>query len=195
MSELFEENKKVDPDPFVLLALLLSGAGVVLQFVSTHNQLEQSKSRLQPRRDGQTVIRLREMEVALDELKSHLKYILRTIDTELSTPEKTFYESKFGIRLGVMEFERNVLQHYTQDLTKLYLAISTLSSWVSNVLQSDDFLAVFIGEELVSELGNIDDKINELIRSGAENRKILFETKVVFEALSKSLEKRLGSSN
>lgn len=187
------ESEWVDPDPFLLAAISLQAAGVLLQLVqlARDNQtLESSAGASASRTEN-----LRRLEEALEALDAAILKTERVVRRDSSSPDKELYEASFRISLGVMSFSLRSVQEYHNALADSALALAGLTRWVGHVISNDPEIALALGQDVAEQVGNAAERLNKSMADGAPIRVVLEESKFVRDACRQALGRRLEKTN
>ena len=187
------QDRKIDPDPFLLAALCLQGAAVILQFVQVRNQRSDQRSSpgaIESRED-----RTARLEDALEAFDKSIQGAERAVRRSSEAPEKELYESSFRVSLGVLNFSARHVQEYHNNLADIAGKLSALTRWVGSVISTDPELASELGEDLVAIVDGAAERLNALMSEGAEIEAVMQEAKMVRDACKRALEKRLDNRN
>lgn len=191
-----DTDKYVDPDPFTLISLVLSGAGLLLQFPQTYAFFKDKYDTSKPIEDkGQRDVRVTNLSDALDDASKYIDRVIRSVDKGASKPEEEFHEAKFGISLGIMKLELKHQRQFQRDLQRLYTKIGAMSAWTNQIIGSDDELASALGQRLSEKCDDAHKRLNDMMKSGATNRQILAEAKFIFMNMKACLSEVLISKN
>lgn len=192
--DLIEDGKeRVDPDPFLLAAISLQAAAVLLQLVQLTRDSrtpESSAGALASRTEN-----LSRLEEALEAIDDAIRKAERMVRRESSSPEKELYEASFRISLGVMSFSLKSVQEYHNTLADSATALAQLTRWVGHIIGNDPEIAAALGQEVASQVGDAAERLNRCMADGAEIRVVLEEAKLVRDACRQALARRLDSRN
>ena len=190
------EDKYVDPDPFTVISLVLSGVGVLLQFPQTYAFLKDKYNTSDPIPDtGQRDTHVTKLHDALDDANKHIERVIKSIEKGAKQPNEEFYEVKFGISLGIMKLELNHQRNFQMELNHLYNKMGAMSLWANQIIGSDDELASALGKRLSEKCKDAHKTLNDMMRDGTTNRQILTEAKFIFLEMKSCLSDVLLSNN
>jgi len=183
------KNKEfIDPDPFTIMSLLLSGVGVLLQFVQVHKSnavaQEPSNFSITPNRETN----LTHLSDALTDARRMLDRVIKEIDRGSNNPDEEFYETKFGLSLGIMKLELTHHKLFQNNLAQLFTKMGALSTWSNNIIGNDDELANELGQMITTKCNEAHIQLNQMIQSGATNGQILAEAKYIFDQVTSVLD-------
>lgn len=189
-------DKYIDPDPFTVVSLVLSGVGVLLQFPQTYTFFKNKYDTAKPIEDkGRRETSITNLDNSLADALVQIDRVIRSIDKGAKQPDEEFYEVKFGISLGIMKLELRHHRQFKSDLSSLYNKMGAMSLWANHIISSDDELASALGKRLSEKCVDAHKRLNEMMRSGATNREILTEAMFIFTNMKTCLSEVLISKN
>lgn len=195
MSNL-DDTRFVDPDPFTVISLVLSGAGVLLQLPQAYQQLKDKF------KSGDTVKLNANQETILDHFDDELRNaqqlldrVIKSIDRGSAAPEEEFYNVKFGISLSIMKLDVARQKSFTRDLSSLYQKMGAVSSWANTIIGGHDQLASKLGHMLSERCEDAHTKLNKMMADGATNGQILAEAKYIFTSMQTCLDEISKNGN
>lgn len=186
----------IDPDPFTVISLVLSGVGVLLQLPHTYEFLKDkfpNGSSLEGASNSTTMIT--NLENSIDEASMMLNRVIKSIERGSKSPNEEFYEMKFGISLGIMKLEASHQKTFSNDLVMLYSKMSALSLWSNHIIRADDALTSELGRRLSEKCEDAHVKLNKMMTNGAKNGEILAEARYIFESMKSILSDMSQTGN
>jgi len=180
----------IDPDPFVLAAVCLQGAAVILQLV----QISQATPRSEKRRRAENQITmLSHLEKALQEYDSSIVWAEKIVRRSSGNPSKEFYEASFKVSLGVLSFSAKGVKEYHDAIAEVCSKVSALTGWIGHIISQDTQLAATIGDDVSQIVSDSAARLNALMADGGPIEAVLSEARLVRDALRSSVERRLSS--
>ena len=158
------KNDLVDPDPFLLAAVCLQGAAVILQLI----QISQAKTRPSSTVGAvQTRIsRLTPLEEALDQFDAAIEQAERMIRRSSEAPTKEFYEASFRISVGVLNFSAKNVKEYHDAVSKTTASLSSVTRWIGQIISQDPDIAAKLGEDINKVVSGSSERLNALMGTG-----------------------------
>lgn len=186
-------NELVDPDPFLLAAVCLQGAAVILQLI----QISQAKTRPSSGRAAvlNRISVLTPFEEALDEFDAAINKAERMIRRSSEAPTKEFYEASFRISVGVMNFSSKQVQEYHNAVSETFSRLASLTRWIGHLIHQDPDIAAKLGDDINKVVSGSSDRLNALMGDGAPIEAVLLEAKLVRDTCRSAVTKYLDSAS
>lgn len=186
-------NELVDPDPFLLAAVCLQGAAVILQLI----QISQAKTRPSSSVGAvqNRISMLTPLEEALDEFDAAIEKAERMIRRSSEAPTKEFYEASFRISVGVLNFSSKNVQEYHNAVAVTTTRLSALTRWVGHIIGQDPDFAAKLGEDINKVVSGSSERLNTLMGTGEPIELVLTEAKLVRDTCRDAIKKYLDSAS
>ncbi len=183
------DESKIDPDPFLIAAVCLQGAAVILQLVqiaqSAHNAQTSSGA------IGNRKSVLTKLEKAIEDFDAAIATTEKAARRASDAPDKEIYESSFRISLGVMNFTAKSVQEYHKNVSAMSNKLSAMTIWIGMLISQDPDMAAELGNEVSNVVSNSSQRLNELMANGGSIEAVLREAKLVRDALKNVITKKL----
>lgn len=188
-----KNNDLADPDPFLLAAVCLQSAAVILQLI----QISQAKTRPSSSVGAvrNRISMLTPLETALDEFDAAIEKAERMIRRSSEAPTKEFYEASFRISVGVLNFSSKNVQEYHNAVADTTTKLSALTRWIGHIIGQDPDIAAKLGDDINKVVNGSSERLNALMGTGAPIELVLTEAKLVRDTCRSAIKKHLDSSS
>lgn len=182
----------IDPDPMQIATLAIAFIAAIAPFVQMYKKQAPSQINIHVHNEHLQQQPINEIERHSDEIRSGLKHIQRLIEQNCADPDVQFYEAPIRLLKTSMDIESQAVHQYSDLNAKLNVSISSISTWVMNIVQNHPELARRIGSDLEVPLHEIADRMNQAMADGRPIREAIAELKAALTALSEALEREIG---
>ena len=188
-----KNNELVDPDPFLLAAVCLQGAAVILQLI----QISQAKTRPSSSAGAvqNRITMLTPLEAALDEFDAAIEKAERMIRRSSEAPAKEFYEASFRISVGVLNFSSKNVQEYHNAVSDTTAKLSAFTRWIGHIIGQDPDIAAKLGEDINKVVSGSSERLNALMGTGEPIELVLTEAKLVRNTCRSAIKKHLDNAS
>src|SRR3546814_13948772 len=121
-------EQRIDPDPFLIAALCLQSAAVILQLVqiSQSKHIVKSSSAAISNRTNQ----LEHLESALEDFDKAIDKAERKVRRQSEAPDRELYQSYFRASLGVFNFTAKDVEDYHKKLAYARGKLGAGNQWM-----------------------------------------------------------------
>lgn len=183
----------IDPDPYTVVACWIAAASLALQFVDFARNVQHNP----PSISQSTAIttNLEQLENSLEEIERLFDLLIRTIERGSRHADSEFFEAEFGIGKSSLLLESSRHSAFSTQLADTFGKLSALSLWANHVIGNQPDAAALLGQAIMADLSHASDRLNGLMRTGAKNREMIAECRMVIETLRLALNVILKSSS
>jgi hypothetical protein len=165
-------SSRIDPDPFTLAALMISGCSLVLQFVQTFKSVEQAPPS-NPSSSAQITELLDYLRHSVEDFRSKIDRTKRLIERGSNDSDTEFYEARFRLDQGALFLDPASYDQFRTALSEAFAAAGTLALWINHIQLRNQSLSFRIGQHLSEPLAGMSARLNAIIAEGRANRGIL----------------------
>jgi hypothetical protein len=183
----------VDPDPFLLAAVCLQGAAVILQLIQIGQANARPSSSIGAIKNR--ISMLTPLETALDEFDAAIEKAERMIRRSSEAPTKEFYEASFRVSIGVLNFSSKNVMEYHNVLAETTAKLSALTRWIGHIIGQDPDIAAKIGDDINKVVNGSSERLNALMGTGEPIELVLTEAKLVRDTCRNAIKKHLDENS
>ena len=177
-----ESEDLVDPDPYTVVTCWIAAAALVIQFVDFVRNSPTAPGvtlKFGSRVNPQATASLEKLEESLEVSEQAFDVLARAVERGSNDPEREFYKAEFGIGRSSLRLDGARHQAFTSHLADGIARLSALSRWSNHVISQHPEAASRLGQAVLDDLRDSSTRLNTLIRSGADNRALIMESRMV----------------
>lgn len=185
-----KQQKLIDPDPFTIANTFMQAAALVLQLV----QMKNAQQIGMPHLSAPSAQGLGQLENQSAQCIQKGNQLLRIVERGSPDADNQFYDQAF--RLGqslVLDTPSHML--FQSELGVFMTTVANTGQWVNHVIAMDPALAGRLGARLDDSLGDMVQRLNEIMEKGLPNREAIQAAKQTLGALAKAIESELDGKN
>lgn len=181
----------IDPDPYTVVSCWIAAAALVLQFV------ELVRNRPAPPATtpgiGPHTGLLEQLENSLEDVERSFDLVTRAIERGSDNPETEFFGARFGVGQATLHLDGPRHQAFTSQLADSFVRLAALSRWSNHVIGQQPGAASILGRAILTDLEGSSERLNGLIRLGADNRALMAESRMIFATLRMAIAALLSA--
>ena len=186
MTVAFRDSAQIDPDPYAVAAIWISGATFLLQFIQVAREIGKDIAAIRTSSASKT--RLSRLEQAVEELQLQLDQLNRTIDRGSSDPERQFYDAPVRVGRTALLLDRHSFDELGTGLSHAHVKTGALALWANGLIMQSPADAAAIGAALPPETA---ERLNTIIAEGRPIREAIAESRTTLDAARVALRQML----
>jgi hypothetical protein len=183
-SEVGFETTQEDPDPFTVVALVVAGVSMFAQLAQLGLQYKQSAGA--PTIQANSRQTFEALQRQIENAGKNVERLIRKLNQQTrSRPLES--EFRFGAAqafFGPIEF-----QSYRELVAQIALDAGQISTWTLTLIQIDPNFAAAIGNQILSNMADVQMRINRIFKDAPTNEAVLEEALFMYKTFLQILDR------
>jgi hypothetical protein len=193
-----EMNRKtaspVDPEPFALASLLISGCALILQLMQTAKAYESAPPESPGSRET-LVTSLDQLRSSVENLRTSIDRTIRAIERGSTDPDAQFFDARYRIDQSKLFLDFPNFDQFKTHLSHTFNATGQMSLWINQIIQHSPALGHRLGMGLSEPLSDMANHLNQVVADGKANRLILEAIRASTAALLDAIDREERHQN